>query len=189
MISDSRQPPLSTHPGEPQSNDATTDYVTMQPWNESPYVETFGDEEGDDEEHNSIAPSIASSVITADGIHDMTGFNVVCLVILIGDMSRWCVLPNAMASGRFSGGGSTVTLGYAVAAFSGRTYRYKSGFWASLVNNWIFLDVDHFGLMSASGDLNLRASAKCWQSTILNCSADYTWNGLRNAGCHRAFVA
>lgn len=118
MISDRRQTPALTLAGEPQSNDATTDYVTMQPWNESPYVETFRDEEGDDEEHNSIAPSIASSVMTADGIHDMTGFNVVCMVILIGDMSRGVFFPTLWPLVD-SLGGSTVTLGYAVAAFSG----------------------------------------------------------------------
>jgi Major Facilitator Superfamily len=118
MTLDSRQAPGATLSGVPQSNDATTDYVTMQPWKENPYVESFRDEEDGEDDCNSIAPSTASSIMTADGIHDITGFNVVCLVILIGDMSRGVFFPTLWPLVD-SLGGSTVTLGYAVAAFSG----------------------------------------------------------------------
>jgi MFS family permease len=71
---------------------------------------------GDDDDM-SMAPSIASSVMTADGIHDPHGFAIVCLVILIGDMSRGIMFPS-MWPLVSSLGGSSVTLGYSVAAFS-----------------------------------------------------------------------
>jgi MFS family permease len=58
-----------------------------------------------------------SSVLTADGIHDVPGFCVVCLVILIGDMSRGAMFPSMWPLVSKLGGDS-VTLGYAVAAFS-----------------------------------------------------------------------
>lgn len=75
----------------------------------------FNEEDYDDE--ISIAPSIVSSVMTADGIHDTTGFYIVCLVILVGDMARGCMFPSMWPLVE-SLGGSTVTLGYSVAAFS-----------------------------------------------------------------------
>mmetsp|Transcript_25181 Transcript_25181/g.46948 ORF Transcript_25181/g.46948 Transcript_25181/m.46948 type:complete len:513 (-) Transcript_25181:191-1729(-) len=71
----------------------------------------------DDDDLQSMTGSIASSVLTADGIHDVTGFYVVCLVILIGDMSRGVFFPS-MWPLVSELGGSQVTLGYAVAAFS-----------------------------------------------------------------------
>jgi ceroid-lipofuscinosis MFS transporter 7 len=71
----------------------------------------------DDDDDMSMAPSIASSVMTADGIHDTVGFSIVCLVILIGDMSRGIMFPS-MWPLVSSLGGSSVTLGYAVASFS-----------------------------------------------------------------------
>lgn len=46
--------------------------------------ENEGQENNDDDENQSID---MSSVLTADGIHDVPGFCVVCLVILVGDMS------------------------------------------------------------------------------------------------------
>lgn len=70
-----------------------------------------------DDEDLSLAPSIVSSVMTADGIHDMTGFYIVCFVVLIGDMSRGVFFPS-MWPLVDSLGGSSVTLGYCVAAFS-----------------------------------------------------------------------
>jgi len=68
----------------------------------------------DEDEHHSID---MSSVLTADGIHDVPGFCVVCLVILIGDMSRGAMFPSMWPLVEKLGGDS-VTLGYAVAAFS-----------------------------------------------------------------------
>lgn len=67
-----------------------------------------------DDEERSID---MSSVLTADGIHDVPGFCVVCLVILIGDMSRGAMFPSMWPLVEKLGGDS-VTLGYAVAAFS-----------------------------------------------------------------------
>jgi hypothetical protein len=73
--------------------------------------------EHDSDEQLSLAASFASSVMTADGIHDVTGFNIVCLVILVGDMSRGVFFPT-MWPLVAELGGTTVTLGYSVAAFS-----------------------------------------------------------------------
>eukprot|EP00978_Attheya_sp_CCMP212_P016508 scaffold43285_cov44-Attheya_sp.AAC.2 len=70
-----------------------------------------------DGDNKSIAESILSSVVTADGIHDTVGFYIVCLVILVGDMSRGVFFPTMWPLVE-SLGGSTVTLGYSVAAFS-----------------------------------------------------------------------
>lgn len=71
----------------------------------------------EEEDLQSMAPSIASSVLTADGIHDVTGFSVVCLVILIGDMARGVYFPSLWPLVSELGG-TTVSLGYAVASFS-----------------------------------------------------------------------
>ncbi|KAL3903467.1 MAG: hypothetical protein SGILL_010434, partial [Bacillariaceae sp.] len=70
-----------------------------------------------DDDDQSLAVSIASSVLTADGIHDMAGFYIVCLVILVGDMSRGVFFPS-MWPLVSELGGTQVTLGYCVAAFS-----------------------------------------------------------------------
>lgn len=71
----------------------------------------------DEDDLQSMAPSIAGSVLTADGIHDTTGFTIVCLVILVGDMARGVFFPS-MWPLVSELGGSTVSLGYSVAAFS-----------------------------------------------------------------------
>mmetsp|Transcript_32520 Transcript_32520/g.50436 ORF Transcript_32520/g.50436 Transcript_32520/m.50436 type:complete len:493 (-) Transcript_32520:216-1694(-) len=71
----------------------------------------------EDEDEISMAPSIVSSVMTADGIHDLSGFYIVCFVILVGDMARGVMFPS-MWPLVDELGGSSVTLGYAVAAFS-----------------------------------------------------------------------
>jgi len=71
----------------------------------------------DDIDDMSMAASIASSVMTADGIEDTTGFAIVCLVILIGDMSRGVMFPSLWLLVEALGG-TSVTQGYAVAAFS-----------------------------------------------------------------------
>jgi len=73
--------------------------------------------DSDDEDNKSIAESILSSVATADGIHDTVGFYIVCLVILVGETSRGVFFPTMWPLVE-SLGGSTVTLGYSVAAFS-----------------------------------------------------------------------
>ncbi|MGK3751546.1 MAG: MFS family permease [Bacillariaceae sp.] len=65
----------------------------------------------------SMAPSIASSVLTADGIHDTTGFIIICFVILVGDMARGVFFPSMWPLVQELGG-STVSLGYSVASFS-----------------------------------------------------------------------
>lgn len=69
------------------------------------------------DEQQTYAESILSSVLTADCIADPAGFYIVCLVVLIGDMSRGAMFPTMWPLVQ-SIGGDTVTLGYAVAAFS-----------------------------------------------------------------------
>lgn len=111
------------------NNDATSTSEVESTVN-TPYhametgVATAGDRFEDEQEHEqeqeelaSIAPSIVSSVLTADGIHDFTGFLSVCLVVLIGDMSRGVMFPSLWPLVEKLGG-TTVTLGYSVAAFS-----------------------------------------------------------------------
>lgn len=61
--------------------------------------------------------STVSSVLTAEGIHDVTGFCIVCFVILVGDMARGVMFPTLWPLVSLLGG-TTVTLGFAVAAFS-----------------------------------------------------------------------
>ena len=58
-----------------------------------------------------------SSVVSADGIHDVPGFLCVCMVILIGDMSRGIFFPSMWPLVERLNG-TKVLLGYAVAAFS-----------------------------------------------------------------------
>ncbi|GKY99592.1 hypothetical protein MPSEU_000913500 [Mayamaea pseudoterrestris] len=77
-----------------------------------PVMDMSSDETDDDEDNHSI-----SSVLTAEGIHDIVGFYCVCLVILIGDMSRGVMFPSMWPLVE-SLGGDQVLLGYAVAAFS-----------------------------------------------------------------------
>ena len=101
-------------------DESASPYVSMEQGAAVP-MERFEDEfqgDGDDnDDDKSIAVSIVDSVMTADGIHDMTGFYIVCLVILIGDMSRGVFFPS-MWPLVDSLGGTSVTLGYSVASFS-----------------------------------------------------------------------
>jgi ceroid-lipofuscinosis MFS transporter 7 len=92
--------------GGPQQGN---DYVNME---EAAWRNESDNDGGDDDDK-----SIISSVVTADGIHDVTGFSIVCFVILIGDMSRGVMFPTMWPLVSVLGG-TTVTLGYAVAAFS-----------------------------------------------------------------------
>lgn len=95
-------------------HDATqTNFVNM----EMAQPPNFSENPSCDSDDLSMAESIASSVLTADGIHDVTGFNCICLVILIGDMSRGVMFPSMWPLVE-NIGGSTVLLGYSVAAFS-----------------------------------------------------------------------
>ena len=64
-----------------------------------------------------LAPSIVSSVMTAEGLADPTGFFIICCVVLIGDMNRGVLFPIMWPLVQELGGNS-VWLGYAVGAFS-----------------------------------------------------------------------
>ena len=98
---------------KPSHADSQTNYVAM----EVAQVPPVADCDEDEDENQSVAESIVSSVLTADGIHDFPGFLCVCLVILLGDMGRGVMFPSMWPLVE-SLGGSKVTLGYAVAAFS-----------------------------------------------------------------------
>ena len=94
----------------------TTPYYSMEMGN-NPDRTVENDNNDFDDEIQSLAESIVSSVLTADGIHDVSGFSIVCLVILVGDMSRGVMFPS-MWPLVSELGGSQVTLGYSVASFS-----------------------------------------------------------------------
>lgn len=103
-----------------QTSSSETPYHSMEIGeNNNNHEDKFNDEglAEDMADELSLSPSIVSSVMTADGIHDMTGFSIVCLVILIGDMSRGVMFPS-MWPLVSELGGSSITLGYSVAAFS-----------------------------------------------------------------------
>jgi ceroid-lipofuscinosis MFS transporter 7 len=102
---------LSQQQDAPDPETAATNYVSMD------IVTDQQEGSNDDNDDASLAPSIADSVLTADGIHDPTGFACVCLVILIGDMYRGVMFPSMWPLVEHLGG-TTVLLGYSVAAFS-----------------------------------------------------------------------
>jgi len=101
--------------------ESSGNYVTMDESSNKGPDGVFRDPEAMEEEEEddlqSLAPSIASSVLTADGIHDPMGFAMVCLVILVGDMARGVFFPTMWPLVQELGG-STVALGYSVASFS-----------------------------------------------------------------------
>lgn len=109
--------------GQQQGTDyaSTSPYVSMElcgarlskPGMPEQFKDEHQDDDNDDENHSIDM----SSVLTADGIHDVPGFCVVCLVILVGDMSRGAMFPSLWGLVKQLGGDS-VTLGYAVGAFS-----------------------------------------------------------------------
>lgn len=79
-------------------------------------------EDGDDQNNqqprdSGYAQSIASSVMTAEGLADPAGFWIICSVVLIGDMNRGVLFPIMWPLVQELGGNS-VWLGYAVGAFS-----------------------------------------------------------------------
>ena len=109
-----------------RSGDSASPYVNMSendgtndnsPSGDGVFRDSEAVYEQEEEDLKSLAPSIASSVLTADGIHDPTGFAIVCLVILVGDMARGVFFPT-MWPLVSELGGSTVALGYSVASFS-----------------------------------------------------------------------
>lgn len=88
----------------PESNETSeSDYVNMET---ATRRETVEDDSEDD-----------FSVLSADGIYDTTGFACICLVTFIGEMTRGVFFPSLWLFVEHLGG-SAVTLGYAVAAFS-----------------------------------------------------------------------
>lgn len=70
---------------------------------------------GDDEIRASY--SSASSVLTADGIADPLSFQIVCLVVFLGDMARGIFFPTMWNLVKTLGG-DQVLLGYTIASFS-----------------------------------------------------------------------
>ena len=95
--------------------------------------------EGDDgnyEEELSLAPSIVESVMTADGIHDMTGFSIVCLVILIGDMSRGVFFHREKTSKCSRGETNHPTANLFFYRANGYTHPYGNSWQKTLVPTW-----------------------------------------------------
>lgn len=79
-----------------------------------------GDDDDGDQQHRpdaGYAQSVVSSVMTAEGLADPTGFWIICSVVLIGDMNRGVLFPIMWPLVKELGGNS-VWLGYAVGAFS-----------------------------------------------------------------------
>mmetsp|Transcript_17223 Transcript_17223/g.37374 ORF Transcript_17223/g.37374 Transcript_17223/m.37374 type:complete len:517 (-) Transcript_17223:95-1645(-) len=72
-----------------------------------------------DENNNNagFAPSVMSSVMTAEGLADPAGFLIICCVVLIGDMNRGVLFPIMWPLVQELGG-NAVWLGYAVGSFS-----------------------------------------------------------------------
>lgn len=105
-----------THTEESIGQFPTSPYLKMNDKDTST-LNIVGEDEDDIE---SMAPSIVGSVgsvLTADEVSDVTGFYIVCFVILLGDMSRGIMFPTLWPLVR-SLGGTEVTQGYAVGAFS-----------------------------------------------------------------------
>mmetsp|Transcript_7362 Transcript_7362/g.16694 ORF Transcript_7362/g.16694 Transcript_7362/m.16694 type:complete len:503 (-) Transcript_7362:126-1634(-) len=77
-------------------------------------------EDGDDpnkHRDSGYTQSIMSSVMTAEGLADPSGFWIICSIVLIGDMNRGVLFPIMWPLVQELGGNS-VWLGYAVGAFS-----------------------------------------------------------------------
>ena len=157
-------------------------YVAMEaaPRNDGP------DDEEDDT--HSISPSIVSSVLTADGIHDYSGFLVVCLVILVGDMSRGIMFPSLWPLVK-SLGGSRETLGYTVASFSfGRilanpifgSWSHTMGYSKTLIVSTLIILLGT--LLYAQAPLVGRCEYLIFAQTVLGI-------GSGTLGVTRAFVA
>mmetsp|Transcript_17171 Transcript_17171/g.26577 ORF Transcript_17171/g.26577 Transcript_17171/m.26577 type:complete len:487 (+) Transcript_17171:44-1504(+) len=91
----------------------TTPYVSLEIQG-GPSEQAIHDKNDD---LTSLAVGSLTSVQTADGINDLPGYIIICAVILIGDMSRGMMFPTMWPLVE-SLGGTTVTLGYAVAAYS-----------------------------------------------------------------------
>ena len=117
-------PAYNVHTGGNRTSESASPYVTMSDNTGNNFPESDGvlkdiesiyQEEQD--ELQSMAPSITESVLTADGIHDVTGFSIVCLVILVGDMARGVFFPT-MWPLVSELGGTAVAQGYCVASFS-----------------------------------------------------------------------
>jgi MFS transporter, ceroid-lipofuscinosis neuronal protein 7 len=101
------------HQSEPSLSSPYVDFLTVELTNVPHSQLGNHEDENDDGDRNNDD----SSVETRDGIHDVPGFWCVCLVILIGDMSRGVFFPSLWPLVE-SLGGNKVLLGYAVAAFS-----------------------------------------------------------------------
>lgn len=100
-------PPLSSTYTNTKSDEDGQHYVKMED----------GDADQIGKSNAGHTHTIASSVMTAEGLADPTGFLVICCVCLIGDMNRGVVFP-IMWPLVEELGGNTVWLGYAVGAFS-----------------------------------------------------------------------
>jgi len=76
-----------------------------------------GDDNNNQHQPRDFTQSVASSVMTAEGLADKSGFWIICFVVLIGDMNRGVLFPIMWPLVQELGGNS-VWLGYAVGSFS-----------------------------------------------------------------------
>jgi MFS transporter, ceroid-lipofuscinosis neuronal protein 7 len=109
-------PPVPEEDSDDDDDDEDSDPRSNNAYdNNNNNNENNNDHDGIKRVHSGI--STVHSVLTAEGIHDLTGFYCVCLVMLIGDMSRGVMFPSMWPLVQFLGG-TEVTLGYSVASFS-----------------------------------------------------------------------
>lgn len=135
----------------------------------------------------SVTPSI-SSVSAIEGIHDYPGFCCICLVILIGDMSRGIMFPTLWLLVKQLRG-SHVSLGYAVAAFSfGRVLvNPLFGYWSDTKGYRITLFTSCSILLL--GTLLYAQIQNIYQLSFLILSQMVLGVGSGTLGVTRAFVA
>ena len=81
------------------------------------YVQMEDNDDHNNLPHHGSQHSIASSVMTTEGLADPMGFYIICWVVLIGDMNRGVLFPIMWPLVKELGG-NAVWLGYAVGAFS-----------------------------------------------------------------------
>jgi ceroid-lipofuscinosis MFS transporter 7 len=82
-------------------------------------IEGIPPKDGGEDHNNEIRQSFSSmsSVLTADNIADPLSFQIVCLVVFLGDMARGIFFPTMWNLVKTLGG-DQVLLGYTIASFS-----------------------------------------------------------------------
>ncbi len=134
----------------------------------SPDSDMYEDNYGQGDSHDVF--SIASTILTEDGIADPVSFRVNCLIVFMGDMARGIFFPT-MWNLVQKLGGDQVLLGYVIASFSfGRmlvlplfgSWSIKHGYkWTLQISTLILL----IGTILFAQALNVR---KAWYLIVAN---------------------